>query len=520
MKRRTSVRHIGIILLLLILLPAIFYSAYEIGSLTSSEEMLDEVYSRQLDAILFSINQFAWDVVNSWTGTITKILVKNEKTRQEQLTTLLAQNPPVKAIFFADSNGSNIEVLGRGSSDGHVKALRLSLTQNSEKIKRLYRYEKTDYQKLEPIYLGDSSAASVETALMFVSGAREHNTMAGIVLNDSVFVGDIIGRKLTDVAGNEFILSVLQRRTGRVVFTTSGAQVEDLKQRKPLWLFPDFELGIRLKGTTVEEVVRARAYRNIVLIIVLDLVLLAGAWFVYRTLRRELDLVRLKSNFISNVSHELRTPLALIRMFGETLEMGRVPTEDRKKEYYSTIVNESERLSRLVNNILDFSRMEAGRKQYSFRNTNLNDVVSHVLRTYSYHLQAEGFAPVVELLPSLPEVNADPEAVTEAVINLVDNAIKYSEVEKYLRVFTSVENKSIVIGVEDHGPGIAEEHHKKIFETFYRVSTGLVHNTKGSGLGLSLVQHIMDAHKGNVRVRSTVGKGSTFELEFPVQSDH
>ena len=128
MKRRTSVRHIGIILLLLILLPAIFYSAYEIGSLTSSEEMLDEVYSRQLDAILFSINQFAWDVVNSWTGTITKILVKNEKTRQEQLTTLLAQNPPVKAIFFADSNGSNIEVLGRGSSDGHVSALRLSLT--------------------------------------------------------------------------------------------------------------------------------------------------------------------------------------------------------------------------------------------------------------------------------------------------------------------------------------------------------------------------------------------------------
>jgi two-component system phosphate regulon sensor histidine kinase PhoR len=247
----------------------------------------------------------------------------------------------------------------------------------------------------------------------------------------------------------------------------------------------------------------------------MDFVLASGAWIVYRNMRREMELVRLKSDFVSNVSHELRTPLSLIRMFAETLEMGRLTSEDKKREYYTTILQETERLTRLVNNILNFSRMDAGKKEYHFEQTNVNEVLSMVLDTYELRLQSEGFTPVVELASGLPPISADKEAVSEAIINILDNAVKYSEAEKFFHIRSGRSEHGIFIEVEDHGIGIAPSQHEKIFETFYRVSGGLVHNTKGSGLGLALVKHIMDAHGGEVKVISSPGKGSTFRLEFP-----
>jgi two-component system phosphate regulon sensor histidine kinase PhoR len=307
---------------------------------------------------------------------------------------------------------------------------------------------------------------------------------------------------------------VKEKNSNTIIFSTGETKAEELRQQKTLWLFPNYELGIRLKGTTIDELAHSRTKRNLMLIVLMDVVLLAGAWFVYRSIRREMELVKAKSDFVSNVSHELRTPLALIRMFGETLEMGRVKSDEKKQEYYSTIVKESERLTRLINNILDFSKMEAGKKQYKFQDADINAIVSSVMHTYSFHLQNEGFTPIVELANNLPLISIDAEAVTEAVINLIDNAIKYSGDEKYLRVRTRQTDSAIAVEVEDHGVGIAEEHRKKIFDTFYRVGTALVHNTKGSGLGLSLVKHIMDAHGGRVEVESAVGKGSVFRLLF------
>jgi two-component system phosphate regulon sensor histidine kinase PhoR len=199
--------------------------------------------------------------------------------------------------------------------------------------------------------------------------------------------------------------------------------------------------------------------------------------------------------------------------------MGRVQNEQRKQEYYATIVRETERLTRLVNNILDFSKMEAGKKKYQFIDINLNSVVSSVLNTYSYHLQSEGFTPLVTLEPQLPSIRADAESVTEAIVNVLDNAVKYSGAEKYLRVCTGVSDGFAFVEVEDHGIGIAPEHQQRVFETFYRVSSGLAHNTRGSGLGLAIVKHIMLAHNGKSTVHSAAGKGSTFRLLFPLTSE-
>jgi two-component system phosphate regulon sensor histidine kinase PhoR len=239
---------------------------------------------------------------------------------------------------------------------------------------------------------------------------------------------------------------------------------------------------------------------------------------MYRTLKKEVELVRLKGDFVSNVSHELRTPLSLIRMFTETLTMKRVQTEEKKQEYYETILQESERLTRLINNILNFSRMEAGKKQYHFELTSLNEVVTGVMKTYASHLQHEGFATSVQLDEGLPAVQADREAVEEALINILDNAVKYSAGDKYVSIRTGQTDSMIYLEVEDHGIGIDKHHHKKIFETFYRVSTGLTNSIKGSGLGLSLVNHIMDAHGGVIDLKSTPGKGSTFRLLFPTMN--
>jgi two-component system phosphate regulon sensor histidine kinase PhoR len=363
----------------------------------------------------------------------------------------------------------------------------------------------------------DSSFQEAPVVLIFI--VRDHSSVmrvVGMVLDQRDFLRNILARKLSEAAGDEFILAVVNKKTNEIVQSSSEVHPADLKQEKALWLFPHLFLGIRLKGKTIDELVESRSYRNIAIIVALDMMLLTGAWLIYRTIRREMELIQLKSDFVSNVSHELRTPLSLIRMFAETLEMKRVKTEKKKYEYYRTIVQESERLSRLVNNLLNFSRMEAGKRNYSLQTVSLNTVVSKVFGFYSLQLRSKNFEVVVDLEKNLPAVEADEEAIAEALHNVIDNAVKYSEKEKYLRVATGRKADMAYVEVQDRGIGIAPEHHGKIFEKFYRVSTGLVQTTKGSGLGLALVQHIVCAHGGRVEVHSTLGNGSTFRLLLPI----
>jgi two-component system phosphate regulon sensor histidine kinase PhoR len=320
---------------------------------------------------------------------------------------------------------------------------------------------------------------------------------------------------LADAAGDEFVLGIIHTPTHAIEFSTQPAAKLPFARERRLWLFPEYSLGIRLQGETIEDLAQGRFVRNLILILLLDVILIAGAWLIFRTIRKEMELVDLKSDFVSNISHELRTPLALIRMFAETLEMNRIKTNEKKMEYYRTILRETERLTRLVNNILSFSRMEKNARQYHFRPLLLNDVVQSVLSVYAVTLSEQKFAVTTELPLDLPMVSADEEAITEAIHNVIDNAVKYSTEEKFLCVVTSQDGGMVTLTVEDHGIGIAAEHHQKIFEKFYRVSQGLVHTAKGSGVGLALVSCIVQDHKGFVRVQSSPGRGSTFILTFP-----
>src|SRR5438094_8377697 len=221
-------------------------------------------------------------------------------------------------------------------------------------------------------------------------------------------------------------------------------------------------------------------------------------------------LARLKSDFVSNVSHELRTPLALIRLYAETLELGRITTKEKKHQYYRIIRKESERLTALINNILDFSRIEAGHKEYEFRETDIADLVRNTLDSYRYQIEQQGFALEESIDSDLPAVRVDQEAIARALVNLVNNALKYSQDEKYLGVKLYRDNGAVKLEVADKGIGIARRDQGKIFEKFYRAGDPLVHNTKGSGLGLSLVRHITEAHGGEIEVETYQGTGSKF----------
>lgn len=280
--------------------------------------------------------------------------------------------------------------------------------------------------------------------------------------------------------------------------------------------FRGLSLGIKFQGTTAEAIGRRFVFQSFLILGVLSVLMIGGLVLTYRSVNRQVAFARLKSDFVSNVSHELRTPLALIRLYAETLELGRINTAEKKHEYYSIIRKESERLTALINNILDFSRIEAGRKEYDFRETDIAELVRNTLDSYRFQIEQQGFALEEQIESGIPRVRVDREAIARALVNLVNNALKYSDNEKFLGVKLYREQSVLKLEVIDRGIGIERDEQDRIFEKFYRTCDPLVHNTKGSGLGLSLVRHITQAHGGEVEVESTPGRGSKFTLSLPL----
>jgi signal transduction histidine kinase len=283
-------------------------------------------------------------------------------------------------------------------------------------------------------------------------------------------------------------------------------------------VFPGLLLGIRPHGTTIADISHGITQYLFLSLGALSLLMGGGMIFAYQNVARELALAKLKSDFVSNVSHELRTPLSLIRLYAETLELGRISSPGKHQEYYEIIRKESERLTSLINNILDFSRIEAGKKEYNFRETDMADLVRSTLDSYRFEIEQNGFEFEQEIDNNLPQLRVDREAIARSLLNLVNNAVKYSATEKYLGVHLYRRHGVVNLEVVDHGIGIPLKEQLKIFEKFYRVGDPLVHNTKGSGLGLALVRHIVLAHGGIVAVESTPGRGSKFIITLPLQN--
>jgi len=245
-------------------------------------------------------------------------------------------------------------------------------------------------------------------------------------------------------------------------------------------------------------------------------VLLMGVVLLIRDVTREMRVNQLRAEFVSGVSHELRTPLTLIRLYGDTLLEGGDFAEEERRGFYRIITRESERLTHLIEKVLTFSRIERGEKQYRLEEGDLAPVVARTVEPYEQYLPRRGFTVETKLAAELPPVRFDPDGVSQAVVNLLDNAEKYSGGSKFVGIRLHPADGSVVFEVEDHGIGIPPEQQDRIFQRFYRLSNAEAKG--GYGLGLFLVRHIMEAHGGKVELESEPGRGSRFRLVFPVVS--
>jgi len=243
-----------------------------------------------------------------------------------------------------------------------------------------------------------------------------------------------------------------------------------------------------------------------------------GGYLLLRDVNRDVQMTEVRSQFVASVSHELKTPLTAIRMFAETLAMGRSPDEQTRSEYLETIVGESERLARLVDNVLDFSKIEQGKKIYRLRPTRLEDVASSAVRALQFPLAQQGFELHFSAAEDIPELQADADAIQQAILNLLTNAMKYSGESREIDLRLAARNGDAVIEVVDHGLGLAPEERRRVFEKFYRAPSHESRLIAGTGLGLTLVAHIAAAHGGHVEVESAPGEGSTFCMFIPIEA--
>ncbi len=254
--------------------------------------------------------------------------------------------------------------------------------------------------------------------------------------------------------------------------------------------------------------VARRRMLEMVLVGLSGAVVIAGLLVVLVAVLRERKLANLKSDFVANVSHELKTPLSLVRMFSELLQSGRVESDEKREQYLQIIVQESERLSALIENVLDFAKVERGQASYEFVDGRIGDVVTRAVEACRVRAQREGTLLELELAVELPVLMLDERAIEIAVINLVDNALKYAADGKRVHVAVRRIAGGVEVRVTDSGPGIPAEDKKRVFERFVRGRN--TRHVRGSGIGLALVKHIAEAHGGRAWVEAASPRGACF----------
>ena len=324
---------------------------------------------------------------------------------------------------------------------------------------------------------------------------------------------------------------VLFDRRGAVLGGKSGKAIGDAVFTRPLRGLP-YTIGVYEKYPALLANLEAKKkglvfYISIIIFSVFSI--LGGSIFTLSALANEWRQARLKGEFASHLSHDLRRPLTSIRMFSEMLKNGDVPNEDKRKEYYGIISEESDKLTLLANNILDFSRIESGRRKYNIKEEDITRIVREAVERFKVYTIKEGRSIALFVDPAdegwekrekgeggYPIVKVDAGAIAQAIMNLLTNADKYSPADKQIKVNLKRAKKTVAIEVIDRGEGIPQEEIKRIFQKFYRVPRKDVASVEGSGLGLALVKYTVEAHGGHVEVESKKGRGSTFRIILPV----
>jgi two-component system phosphate regulon sensor histidine kinase PhoR len=511
---------------LLIFLPILAYTVYQWLEKDKAEAVIESIYDRQLKSVLFTVNQHAWDVFHTWVGDLGQVTqsAARQKNAAPELASVLDQHPVLLAVLYGTAREEPNVIVNESEEIGAVaptairQAWHACFRDMPEEVARAQRNAREGY--IRPLSMRVPAPQDhLLTMLLFpLHGTHEDTLLFGaVVVDQQSLVHLVVVPKFSEMGSDDLVFSVQQSASGEQLYGSDESDPSDFEKQDKLWILPELHLLIKLKGTTLRQLAHSRVRINLVFLAAVNALLLLGTFYLFRNVQAQVRLARLKTDFVANVSHELRTPLSLIQMYAEMLEMGRVPSEEKRQHYYQTIFSESMRLNKLISNILDFARFESERKEFHMQQTDLAVLVKETVQLYEFHLRQKGFVLNMDLADNVPDLELDPDAVTQAFVNVLDNAEKYSLHHKQISIRLWRDTNWVVLSVRDQGIGIAAQEQEKIFEKFYRSGDSLVHNTKGSGLGLALVRHIMAVHHGHVRVQSRPGEGSVFELWFPIE---
>ncbi|OVE79519.1 hypothetical protein BVY01_02325 [bacterium I07] len=314
---------------------------------------------------------------------------------------------------------------------------------------------------------------------------------------------------------------VIKDKDERIVYTTGQYKPElrtvqaNFNTFPPSWVLELY----RPESLPIEQILFSHRSIYLIMFLLIGTILVFGLVLSVRVVTHELDLARMKSDFVSTISHEFKSPLTSIRQISEMLRDGRISSDNRRHKYYDILLDQSERLTLLIDNVLDFSKLEVGKKTFQYEEVNTTAFFSDLFTKLNPRIQHQGFSVDIKIEPDLPTIAIDGSAITQAVSNLMDNAVKFSDDRKEIVCHVFGEGEALIISVQDFGIGIQTKDIDKIFERFYRGGDEMTRSVKGSGLGLTIVKQVVDAHEGVLKVSSQPGKGSQFRITLPVQSN-
>jgi signal transduction histidine kinase len=344
------------------------------------------------------------------------------------------------------------------------------------------------------------------------------NEIWGFLVDEDYLAKDLLPRIMQATVSSEGINWTIRGKDGKTILASTAAPAgsqtieSDFAGNFPDWTLEFFQADPRI----LDAFMTSRRGIYFYMFILIAGILVFGLILTIRSLTREIELSRMKSDFVSTVSHEFKSPLTSIRQIAEMLHAGRVPSEERRKKYYDVLLEQSERLSLLTENVLSFAKMEEGKREFVFARVDLDTLLRDIVSATQDRLGNEGIKIETDIEKSLPPIRADGAAVTQAFNNLIDNAVKYSGNSEKIIVRAVLDERGVMVQVIDFGIGIQKEEREKIFDRFYRGGDELTRTVKGSGLGLTLVKQIVEAHRGSVQVESEPDKGSVFTVRLPL----
>ena len=507
----------GLRLWYLILVPAILVAAGILGFYTfRSSREYTQLGDEMIAQSLLSVAQQRVERIERYIviadGTVFRLVDPNDSSTIDSvwLPQSEAQTPSVRSVLLLDPDGDVIQWASREDK----KTRRAFLRTFRQKLLGTLDLDSAEPHVLRHVHLqedGDEGG--------YLLSYRAFDTRAGqltyiVAVHDTQYLVDEVLPTMFSSDASSQIYNIVDE-SNQLVF---GPDLSEVGVYTVDHRFPTTLDGWRLQvaprqAALLQAQGRSRMRGEATLPLVsFAIILLSAVFFIYAA-EKERRLNELKSELMANVSHELKTPLSVVRMFADMLRSDRVPSEERRMEYLDIICRESERLTSLIDNVLDFSALEGGKGPYRLKQGDLGEAVSRALEAFRYRSEQDGVEIQLERAEELPPVLIDQEAIALAIINLLDNAVKYGgQTPVELELITK--RHSIDVAVRDHGPGIPTDSLRRVFERFYRGPHSST--TRGSGIGLSLVQHIAQAHGGRAWAKNAPGGGAVVGFSIPV----